>query len=353
MTMLRATAIMKTDIRGSTVHFRMLPEVDLEAVLTEHRQFVSRLAKAHEGRIVKAEGDGFWVVFPSVTAAALAAINMQEELRLAQPGKGDARIAMRIVLALGDVLEQEGALVGDAVVLAARIENITPPDEIYVSASAWLAINKAEVRSALVDTFTLKGFPEPATVYRIEQTHRIRVIADQYLVVTDLHGFTALTEESPMSLVEKTLDHLLNLVSGVCSDFAGTHRSQTGDAYLLTFPDAARAMTAVERLADGWNVFQRHEDLHCSLNVAVHKGVLYAFRSYLLSRDINLTFRVEGATSRVAAGVTSIFVTGQVWKDLASTPWVERLRLVDIGLTDPRLAEIEIYRLGTTAPDAH
>ena len=66
------------------------------------------------------EGDGFWVVFPSVTAAALAAMSMQEELRLAQPNRGEDRLAMRIVLSLGDVLHQEGALVGDAVVLAGR-----------------------------------------------------------------------------------------------------------------------------------------------------------------------------------------------------------------------------------------
>jgi class 3 adenylate cyclase len=113
---------------------------------------VSRLAKAHDGRVVKAEGDGSWVVFPGVTAAALAAINMQEDLRLAQPGKGEARVAMRIVLSLGDVLEQGGGLAGDAVVLAARIEDITPPDEIYLSASAWLAMNKAELRAAFVDS---------------------------------------------------------------------------------------------------------------------------------------------------------------------------------------------------------
>lgn len=350
--MLRLTAIMKTDIRGSTLHFRTLPEVELEALLAEHRQFVSRLAAAHGGRIVKAEGDGFWVVFPSVTAAALAAMDMQEELRLAQPGKGDARVAMRIALSLGDVLEQENALVGDAVVLAARIESLTPPDEIYVSAAAWAAINKAAVRSALVDTFTLKGFPEPVAVYRLEQTHRIRLIDNQYLVVTDLHGFTALTEESPMSLVERTLDHLLDLVTRVCSELGGTHRSQTGDAYLLTFPDAAPAMAASERLVSGWNAFRRREDLRCSLNVAVHKGALFAFRSYLLSRDINLTFSIEGATSGIAAGVSAIFVTGQVLAALAGTPWAARLRAVDIEPPSPRLAGIDVYRLEMAAPDA-
>ena len=195
MTTLRTTVIMKTDIRGSTVRFRALPEVDLDALLTEHRHFVSRLAAAHDGRIVKPEGDGFWVIFPSVTAGALAAMSMQEELRLAQPNRGEDRLAMRIILTLGDVLHQEGALVGDAVVLAARIEDITPPDAIYLSAVAQLTVNQAEVRTAFVDAFTFKGFPEPVPVYRIEQTHRTRVIADQYIVVTDLHGFSTVVDD--------------------------------------------------------------------------------------------------------------------------------------------------------------
>jgi class 3 adenylate cyclase len=141
MTTLRTTVIMKTDIRGSTMRFRALPEVDLDGLLTAHRALVSRVAAAHDGRLVKPEGDGFWLVFPSVTAAALAAMRMQEELQLAQPNRGDDRLAMRIVLTLGDVLHQEGALVGDAVVLAARIEEITPPDAIYLSAVAQGAVN--------------------------------------------------------------------------------------------------------------------------------------------------------------------------------------------------------------------
>lgn len=349
--MLRATAIMKTDIQGSTPRFRLLPEVDLEMLLTEHRQFVSRLATAHDGRIVKAEGDGFFVVFPSVTAAALAAMNMQEELRLGQPDKGDARVAMRIVLVLGDVLEQEGGLVGDAVVLATRIESLTPPDEIYLSASAWQAANKAELRAALVDTPTLEGFPEPVAVYRIEQTHRMRIIPDQYIVVTDLRGFGAIAETSPMSVIEQILDHLLELMRRVCSDFSGTHRSTTGDSYVLTFSDAARTMAAVERLAEEWNTFQ-HEGVRCSMNVAVHKGVLYAFRAFLLSPDLNLAFNVEGATKRLESSGTSIFVTGHVRKDLAGTAWDARLRPVDIERRRPRLAGIEIYRLSTIPTDS-
>ena len=81
---------------------------------------------------------------------------------------------------------------------------------------------------------------------------------------------------------------------------------------------------------------------------AVHKGDLYAFRSYLLSRDVNLAFNVETATTRLESRGTSIFITGRVRKDLAGTAWEARLRPVDIGTRPPRLAEIEIYRLGTS-----
>ena len=345
MTTLRTTVIMKTDIQGSTVQFRALSEEDLDALLTEHRQFVSRLAAARDGRIVKPEGDGFWMVFPSVTAAALAAMTMQEELPLAQPGRGDDRLAMRIVITVGDVLEQEGGLVGDAVVLATRIENITPVDEIYLSAAAWLVVNQAEVRAALVDTFALKGFPQPMPVYRVEQTHRMRIVVDQYIVVTDLRGFDALAQVSRMSEVEKILGHLIELVGRVCPEFSGTNRLSTGDAYALTFPDAARAMAAVERLAEGWGAFQRDEGIGCAMNVAVHKGVLYAFRSFLLSPDLNLVMNLQSATSRLASGDTSVFVSGPVRGDLVGTPWEGRLQAVDLRGASPRLGEIEVYRL--------
>ena len=345
MMALRTTVIMKTDIRGSTVRFRALPAVDLDALLTEHRAFVSRVAAAHDGRIVKPEGDGFWVVFPSVTAGALAAMSMQEELRLAQPGKGDDRLAMRIVLTLGDVLHQEGALVGDAVVLAARIEDITPPDEVYLSATAWLALNQAEVRTSFVDAFAVKGFPEPVSVYRIEQTHHTRIITGQYIVVTDLDGFSTLVETSSMEAVEKVLNRLYELVGRVCREFSGTNLFGAGDAYTLTFLDPGLTMAAVEHLAEEWGAFKRRDGIRCPMNIAVHKGKFYAFRSFIYSTDLIVVGYVENATRRLPSGDTSIFVTGQVRRDLVGTPWDERLQPIDVQPTSPVLAEIEIYRL--------
>jgi len=210
-------------------------------------------------------------------------------------------------------------------------------------------VNQAEVRTAFVDTFPLKGFPEPVPVYRIEQTHRTRVLTGQYIVITDLHGFGAVAEAGSMTVVEKILDRLLELVVDVCREFGGTNRVGLADSYCLTFLDPGLALAAVERLAEAWGAFERGEGLRCPMNVAVHKGVLYAFRSYLYSRDLAVAVEVESATSRLPPGETSIFVTGQVQLDLVGTPWQKRLQSVDIRPTSPRLTGIAIYRLGHVA----
>src|SRR5690348_2463224 len=189
MSQLRTTVLMKTDIAGSTAIFRSLLAADLQKVLSEHRGFVERHAADQGGRIVKPAGDGYWLEFPSVTGAARSAIAMQDELRFAQPTKGDDRLSMRVVIGLGDVAVQEGDLIGDTLALIARVEAITPADAIYLTGAARLAITSIEIQTALVDSFSLKGFVEPVVVYRVEQRHRTRVIANAYILISDLRGF--------------------------------------------------------------------------------------------------------------------------------------------------------------------
>jgi class 3 adenylate cyclase len=348
MPTLQTTAIMKTDVSGSTVRYRALPEADLHALFIEHREFLARHAAAHGGRIVKPEGDGFWLVFPSVTAAGLAAMAMQEELRLAQPNKGDDRLAMRVVIALGDVLHEDGALVGDTVVLAARIEALTPADEIYLSASAWLAVNQAEIRTAPVGAFSLKGFAEAVPIYRVEQTHRTRVIADQYIVFTDLRSFSRLLAGSSLATVERVLDRLFELINQIARGLNGTIRFNAGDAYCLTFGDPDAAVAAAERLSAAWEAFVRAEELPCPVNIAIHQGIVYAFRSYLYGPGLEVASGVERASTRaLEPGEGGIFLTGEARQGLAGPGWDRRLRRIDVGSDDRRLTGVEIYRLGT------
>jgi class 3 adenylate cyclase len=192
MLQLRTTVLMKTDIVGSTPQFRTLLTSDLQALLIEHRAMVARLAAEEGGEIFKSTGDGYWLKFPSATGAAKSAIAMHEALRLAQSFKGDDRLSMRVVVGLGDAATQNGDLAGDVLALIARIEEITPPDEIYLTATACLALTQSEVRTEIVGSFSLKGFAELIPVYR------------------------------DVGSVERTLDTLDELARATTTEFSGT-----------------------------------------------------------------------------------------------------------------------------------
>ena len=352
MNPLRTTVVMKTDISGSTSRFRQLLAADLQTLLGEHRDFLARQAEEHGGRIIKAAGDGYWLEFAGVTAAAKAAIAMQEALRLTQLNRGDDRLAIRIVITLGDIAVQDGDFIGDAFALATRVEAITPPDEIYLTAAARLALTSAaEVQTALVDTFAFKGFAEPMPVYRIEQRHRTRIFSDAYILYLDLNGFGNFMDADPGSpRVERLLDTLDGVTRNTAREFAGTIRFNLGDSYCITFEEAGRAIEGAERLSGSWDAALR-EQFGCTISIGLHRGKVYMFRSFLFGRDVWIASRLQNATARLlASGENGIFVTAAVRSALSGTPWHNRLEPIALLPLPAALAGMEVYRLHNANP---
>ncbi|MBC7909518.1 MAG: adenylate cyclase [Pyrinomonadaceae bacterium] len=323
---------MKTDIRGFTTKVGMLSELDLSTLLKQHKQFILDIAAKHSGGIVKGEGDSFWMTFPSVTAASLAASEIQEELRAAQAGSGDhARLAVRIAITLGDVLHQEKDIFGESVNLAARIESVTPPDEIYLSQAAWLALNKAEIRTSYVGEFTLKGITETQSIYKLDQKHRTRIIKDQVIVFSDLHGYNSYAESHPIEDVERLLIHLELLHNQVCEAYGGTIRMVLGDALFFTFPEASLALAAIEHLCDEWDGFIQKNQALCSMMIGSHKGDLYQFRSFLYGKDINDASRLQNLTREVSSLERSYaLVSSRVKDEVIGSVWENRLREIEL-----------------------
>jgi len=347
MNSLRTTVIMKTDISGSTSRFRELLAADLQTLLGDHRDFLARHAAEYDGQIIKAAGDGFWLEFPSVTGAAKAAIDMQEALRLAQLNRGDDRLAIRIVIALGDIAVQDGDFIGDAFALATRVEAVTPPDEIYLTAAARLALTPAEIQTALVENFAFKGFAEPMPVYRIERRDRTRIFADTYILFSDLRGFGRMMDAAPTSAtVERILDALDALTRRSAQELGGTIRFNLGDSYCVTFDEAAQAIAWAERLTRNWDAIRHQEQFGCTISIGLHRGTLYTFRSFLYGRDVWIASQLQTASAKLLESEENgIFVTGAVRSALFGTPSHNRLQPVTLLPLPQTLAGIEIYRL--------
>jgi adenylate cyclase len=314
--------------------------------MLEHHEFVVAHAADYHGQIVQSAGDGYWLEFPSVTAAAKSAIAMQEALRLGQPVRGDDRLSIRIVIGVGDIAVSGSVLAGDLVPLMVRIETVTPADEIYLTAAAHRALASAEVQTAEVSSFLLKGFPKPITVYRVEQRHRTVIVPDVYILFSDLRGFTRLIETEPVATVERVLDTLDTLMSATAREFDGTIRYSLGDSYCVTYAVASQMVAAASRLSEQWRAASKGQSFRSGLNIALHRGKICVFRSFLYGDAIMVASQVqEASTGALADREGGVFVTDPVRDALSGGPWEDRLRPVALERLKARFPALKVYRL--------
>jgi class 3 adenylate cyclase len=80
MANLRTTVILKTDIVDSTPRTARQTQSEMSLQRKQHKRFISEIVTKNAGMIFQEEGDAFLIEFPSVTTAALAAIEMHQSL---------------------------------------------------------------------------------------------------------------------------------------------------------------------------------------------------------------------------------------------------------------------------------
>lgn len=349
MDSLRLSTIMKTDIRGFTNKVGNLSSSDLGALLEEHKTFISTAIQKFGGRIVKGEGDAFWMVFASVTAASLAAVTIQDELLVRQAGIGNEdRLALRIVITAGDILFQEDDIYGDAVNLAARIEDVTPIDEIYLSKAAWLSLNKAEMRTSFVSEFTFKGFSYPVGIYKIDRELKTRIIENQVIVFSDISHYTPFTLNHGIEDVETLLSELDAIHTRVCTKYGGSIRMVMADGYFLTFPDTGLALAAVDALVELWKQFKGSSEIYRDnrMTIGVNRGDLYHYRSSLFGKAITNAAKLQSlALQLTKADRSTVFVSGYLRDTIDDEYWLKRL--VQVEIKDQRRGKLldKVYQL--------
>jgi class 3 adenylate cyclase len=230
--------------------------------------------------------------------------------------------------------------------LISRIEGITPPNEIYLTTAACLALTQSEIQTAIVGSFTLDGFAGQIPVYRVAQRHRTQVLADAWVLVSDLRGFGRFVESEATSKIERVLDTLDLLVGRAAREFAGTVHYSVGDSYCLTFPDAFRAMSAAERLGRDWGAASRDQRFNSAINLCLHRGTLCTFRSFHYGTGVEGAHGVLGASVRRLGGNEgNIFVTSAIQESLYGSPWHGRLELLFSDLRLARFPELKVFRL--------
>src|SRR3989449_10393662 len=111
---------MFTDIVGYTLLGQKNESLSL-SLLEEQRRLVRETLNRHNGREIKTIGDAFLIEFPSAMDAVRCAYDIQGKTREHNvPLPEEKRVHLRIGNHLGDVVESEGDISGDAVNVASR-----------------------------------------------------------------------------------------------------------------------------------------------------------------------------------------------------------------------------------------
>lgn len=99
-------AIMFTDIRG---YSQMMEENEHEAYRVREKMVISvkKHVAAHQGRVIKFEGDGSLCVFNSAIEAVRAAIAIQLDML------EDPKVPLRIGIHAADIVLEEDNIYGD------------------------------------------------------------------------------------------------------------------------------------------------------------------------------------------------------------------------------------------------
>lgn len=187
----RAVTFLLTDIEGSTAAW----EADAGAMavaLARHDELVEQIVTSRGGRLIKTrgEGDATFSVFDRPSAAAAAALELQDAIRH-EPWGLHEPMRIRIALHTGEVELRDGDYFGRAVNRAARLRSLALGGQILCSgATAELVIDTLPEDVVLADLGmrALRNLPRPEHVFelRLQTAEHIDEAGDEPLDRPDL-----------------------------------------------------------------------------------------------------------------------------------------------------------------------
>jgi class 3 adenylate cyclase/tetratricopeptide (TPR) repeat protein len=164
----KVVTVLFCDVTGSTELGEQLDPEALRALLLQYFERMKTIVERHGGTVEKFIGDAVMAVFGVPVLHeddALRALRAAVEMRAAFPELG---VRGRIGVTTGEVVAgtEERLATGDAVNVAARLEQVAQPGEILIGEET-LRLTRATVEVDAVEPRALKGKAKPVAAYRL------------------------------------------------------------------------------------------------------------------------------------------------------------------------------------------
>ncbi|MBP7634516.1 RDD family protein [Candidatus Ozemobacteraceae bacterium] len=208
-------SIMMTDIQGYSTTAATSSRNEIISLIRRHNQLMVPVIEFYGGKVIKSIGDAFLCTFVSATDAVICSIIIQLLLREynARQKNETQKLNLRVVVHSGDVSIEGNDIFGDAVNVTARIEGLPcfPGGSIGISEITYMLMDKNEIAVEKLGPQTLKGIPNPVTVYSVPlekqklttlPTHLLELVEKVVAGRTESSGIAASTAEWQKSIVK-------------------------------------------------------------------------------------------------------------------------------------------------------
>ncbi|HKA65285.1 MAG TPA: adenylate/guanylate cyclase domain-containing protein [Methyloceanibacter sp.] len=323
----RLAAILAADVVG----YSRLMGRDEEGTLTaikglRHSLFDPKVSE-HRGRIFKTTGDGALVEFASAVDAMRCAIEVQRAMAERNMKLPDEwRIKLRIGINVGDIIIEDGDVLGDGVNIAARLEGMAEPGGICISDDAYRQVrDKLDIQFQDAGEQQLKNIARPVRIYRAQMD-------------------SSAQPKVPLPLPDKPSIAVLPF------------QNMSGDPLQEYFADGV-----VEDIITGLS------RIKWLLVIARNSSFTYKGRAVdvkQVSRDLGVRYVVEGSVRkagkrvRIGAQVVEAETGIHVWAERYDRPLDDIFALEDeitlsvVGAIEPSLRAAEIERVKRKRPDS-
>ena len=167
MEQLAETTVLFVDVSGSTRLYESAGDTMAHAAIDQCIGILKQKTKVSGGRVIKTIGDEVMSVFPTASAAADAAVEMQEAINELPP-VANSKIGVRIGFHFGPVVEQDGDVFGDAVNLAARLAGLAAKGQVMTSRETVERMTQTQrISSRRLYSIQVKGKEHEVDLYEI------------------------------------------------------------------------------------------------------------------------------------------------------------------------------------------
>jgi TolB-like protein/Flp pilus assembly protein TadD len=193
------------------------------ALLDATRNLLRPIVGRHRGKEVKTMGDAFLIEFTSALDAVRCGFDIQRvsrEFNIALPI--EKRIRLRIGVHLGDVVESDGDIFGDAVNVASRIEPLAADGGVCLTQQVYDQVqNKFELNLVSLGKKALKNVSMPIEVYKVQMPWEEKVESKEEPMIFDRRRLAVLPfanispDPKDEYFADGMTDELISTLSGI------------------------------------------------------------------------------------------------------------------------------------------